>query len=387
MQIEQVIAGVNGDVSAQAIQLRMRANGQEQVHRARLLVWDANGQNPIVLIDYDAVMANALLGSRVLAVSAALAEKYTDPAISADFILTNVIPPSYLAAGSITFEKDDGELIVARVSWGRANYHGPTTGAQTNDSDGEFGPPFDGPLPSTSLQAIMFQGAAEDLMTANDSDFALTGAAAVLTNNAGLTFTVTELQCPNDPDEDADGDFICGDVDNCPRDANTDQADADGDGFGDVCDGCPADPLKTVPARCGCGMPDADLNGNGGIDCLEPAPSPGDTDGGEPPDEGDPNDPSGPDGGDPDTGGPDDGDATSDSDPEDNPADEMPSGDTDTNGTDGSEPPQPGADGTNASPPARPPVACGLGIIPVLPLMLGSLLFWRSPPRHRSPPK
>jgi hypothetical protein len=42
--------------------------------------------------------------------------------------------------------------------------------------------------------------------------------------------------CPNDPDNDVDGDGICGDVDNCPEDANADQTDSDNDGIGDACD-------------------------------------------------------------------------------------------------------------------------------------------------------
>ncbi|MFN3202685.1 MAG: PKD domain-containing protein, partial [Bradymonadia bacterium] len=41
--------------------------------------------------------------------------------------------------------------------------------------------------------------------------------------------------CIFDADNDVDGDGICGDVDNCPRHANPDQVDANGDGFGDVC--------------------------------------------------------------------------------------------------------------------------------------------------------
>ncbi len=46
--------------------------------------------------------------------------------------------------------------------------------------------------------------------------------------------------CPRDADNDADGDAVCGDVDNCRSTFNSDQADLDGDGAGDVCDVCPA---------------------------------------------------------------------------------------------------------------------------------------------------
>jgi hypothetical protein len=42
--------------------------------------------------------------------------------------------------------------------------------------------------------------------------------------------------CPADADNDADGDGVCGDVDNCPTVANQDQADANQNGLGDACD-------------------------------------------------------------------------------------------------------------------------------------------------------
>lgn len=41
------------------------------------------------------------------------------------------------------------------------------------------------------------------------------------------------------PVSDADSDCISDDIDNCPDDANADQADNDGEGLGDVCDPCP----------------------------------------------------------------------------------------------------------------------------------------------------
>lgn len=45
--------------------------------------------------------------------------------------------------------------------------------------------------------------------------------------------------------------------------------DTDGDGVMDDCDGCPNDPARSEPGACGCVQPDADLNGDGVIDCLE----------------------------------------------------------------------------------------------------------------------
>jgi len=67
--------------------------------------------------------------------------------------------------------------------------------------------------------------------------------------------------CPDDSataDPDADG--IGSDCDNCPLDANPDQADADGDGVGDVCDLCPNDATTGQ----------ADFDGDGIGDACDP---------------------------------------------------------------------------------------------------------------------
>jgi hypothetical protein len=45
-------------------------------------------------------------------------------------------------------------------------------------------------------------------------------------------------------DRDDDGDGVHTGADNCPFDANPDQADADGDWIGDACDGCPGIPNR-----------------------------------------------------------------------------------------------------------------------------------------------
>jgi hypothetical protein len=97
--------------------------------------------------------------------------------------------------------------------------------------------------------------------------------------------------CPNDggkiapgqcgcgtADNDADGDGVQDCQDQCPNQAD---ADGDGDGVVNCLDGCPADPGKTAPGVCGCGISDVDTDGDGTPDCAEECPvgSDGDSDG------------------------------------------------------------------------------------------------------------
>ena len=195
MQIEQVIGGVGGDATAQAIQLRMRSLGQNLLAGGRLRAHDAEGQNPVLLIDFAASVPSGAPGARVLIASAGFAG-VTSPAAVPDFVLTNLIPESYLAAGSITFENDSGLSIYWRLSWGGDGYSGPTTGSIINDADGEFGPPYPDPLPSGGESALLFQGPFNAPSSNNADDYDLTPGAAVFTNNAGVSFTV---EAPADP--------------------------------------------------------------------------------------------------------------------------------------------------------------------------------------------
>ena len=197
MQIEQVIGGVDGDTTAQAVQLRMRGEFECFVSFTRLWVHDATGANPVLLVDFTTDVGGCSAADRVLITSANFAD-FLDDSAPADFTLTNLIPESYLAAGSLTFEEDFG-IIYWRLSWGGDAYTGPNDGDCLNDDDCDFGPPWPGPLPSGGVQALQFQGRAEAESTTNFDDYELTRGAAEFTNNADQSATVTPPDvCPWD---------------------------------------------------------------------------------------------------------------------------------------------------------------------------------------------
>jgi len=189
IQIEQVIAGVDGDNTVQAIQLRMRGSFQNLVQNSRLVAWDAAGANPVVVSDPGSSVPNQGAGVRVLIASAGFVGA-TTPTASPDFTMDNLIPASYLAAGSLTFENNAGTIVYWRLSFGGGGYTGSNSGSTDNDLDGDFGPPFAGPLPSSDTQAVRFQGTGTAMSTTNESDYSLTGGDAVFRNNAGQSFTV-----------------------------------------------------------------------------------------------------------------------------------------------------------------------------------------------------
>jgi len=86
------------------------------------------------------------------------------------------------------------------------------------------------------------------------------------------------------PGDDADGDGICQDVDNCPGAVNHDQTDTDGDGQGDACDACALDADNDIDGDGVCGdvdncvdtansgQEDADVDGIGDAcdTCTDP---------------------------------------------------------------------------------------------------------------------
>lgn len=178
MQIEQVQGGVNGDLSQQAVQLRMRSAFQDQLQFARLRVFDAAGANPVLLVDLATTVANDGLGVRVLI---ATPEWNAAQSPAPDYLMT-AIPPAYLAGGRLVFESDGG-IPVYSVCWG--TYAGSNSGPLDNDDDGNYGPCVPGPLPATGLAALLFEGTASALGTSNAADYSPTAGAAIFTNNAG----------------------------------------------------------------------------------------------------------------------------------------------------------------------------------------------------------
>ncbi|MBS0187765.1 MAG: hypothetical protein JSS51_06830 [Planctomycetes bacterium] len=230
MQIQKVIGGVGGDTTAQAIQLRQRFAGQNLVSFGRIRAWDANGANPVLIIDFTANVPNSASGDTVLVCTNSFKSK-TSPTTTPDFTMTNPIPPSYLAAGRLTFEFDGGTIWWS-LAWGGASYTGSNAVDLTNDSDGNAGPAFGQSLPTASTTALQYTGGVSGASTTNAANYAISAPGAIVTNNARVSFTV-KAPCPGDFNGDAfvdDADFvvfaaaydqlICGNP--CPADLNAD---------------------------------------------------------------------------------------------------------------------------------------------------------------------
>jgi hypothetical protein len=267
MQIEQVIGGVNGDTTAQAIQLRAREDFQTSIGSASLRTVDATGENEVLLVNMNGTLANGATGDRVLITTPNFAN-YTDIPLVSDFTMMP-IPVSYLAAGQLTFETSSGTVTYWSLSWGGTGFTGPTTGATSNDvgDEGDFGPAFGGPLPSNSLSALLFQGAAEDKSTNNFDDYALTPGAATFFNNIGTAFSLGvpfDESADFDEDDDVDGEDYLIWQRGAGGPGGLSEGDANNNGTVDAVD---LDIWKTqygtVPIQPG------DFNGNGEVNGLD----------------------------------------------------------------------------------------------------------------------
>lgn len=193
MQIEQVIGSVNGNTEAQAIQLRMRSLFQNLLAGSRLYAYDAAGENPILIMDFNDAVENGAIGDRVLIATAAF-NALTTPATTPDFTMANRIPDAYLAAGRLTFEEDNGEILWS-LAWGGDAYTGSNLGGLDNDADGNFGPqfgqalPVSAPFPQASI-GLLYQGTPIDPSTNNAADYALTAGNPTVANNSDAEFVV-----------------------------------------------------------------------------------------------------------------------------------------------------------------------------------------------------
>jgi hypothetical protein len=192
MQIEKIIGNVNGDYGAQAIQLRFRAGLQHLVAQSRIRAWDAAGLNPVLIIDITTNLGGggaSTTGARVL-ISTAAFNSRTSPTAVSDFTMTNPIPPTYLDAGSLTFEDDIGQ-VYWRVSWGGAAYTGSHTGLTDNDANGNFGPAVDATL-DQRCSSLRFTGDADDLSTQNSLQYVAESSGVSVMNYAEVSFSVED---------------------------------------------------------------------------------------------------------------------------------------------------------------------------------------------------
>jgi hypothetical protein len=180
MQIEQVAGGFCGVRDAQAIQLRMRAAGQNLTAGAVLIARDAAGNNPVTLLTLPGNVANGAAGARVLLATPNFSFAGGP---TPDFVLANPIPVSYLEAGKVVW--GFSTTVYWSLAWGGASYTGTNTGVIDNDADGNFNPPFPGVLPHLDDDAVRFTGTAGAASTNNAADYALSASPATFTNNAG----------------------------------------------------------------------------------------------------------------------------------------------------------------------------------------------------------
>lgn len=190
MQIEKIVGGVEGDVTAQAVQLRLRAALMGDVQNARLVAYDENGANPIIVCDMDAPVPNQQPNKRILICTPSFITK-TNPNAVPDFAMTANIPASYLAAGSLAYESDSG-FVQWRVCWGGKDYTGPFNMNRANAPDGSCAPAFPSGLPFETAQALCFPGLCTDPGTSSAEDYIISTEPAVMTDHEGNDYPIIE---------------------------------------------------------------------------------------------------------------------------------------------------------------------------------------------------
>ena len=184
-------AGLDGDATAQAIQLRMRAADQDLVSMTRIRAWNSAGKNPVMILDITSNVTSGAAGSRILLATSGFTTKVKalNSGFAPDFTMAHPIPKNYLAAGRLTFERDTGEILWS-VAWGGSSYTGTNLGTRDNDVDGNFGPAFANALPTSSRQGVRFKGIASAKSTTNAADYSLSPDPAAVVRNDGISFTI-----------------------------------------------------------------------------------------------------------------------------------------------------------------------------------------------------
>lgn len=124
-----------------------------------------------------------------------------------------------------------------------------------------------GTLPFTSNNDNIDQGGSCGLAGVNDR--VVDPQLGPLADNGGPT--QTHLPLGGSPAVDTAGNSFCPAADQRgtgrPQDGNGDGSSTCDTGAVEFLDECPNDPGKVLAGVCGCGVPDADANGNGAIDC------------------------------------------------------------------------------------------------------------------------
>jgi hypothetical protein len=152
------------------------------------------------------------------------------------------------------------------------------------DADGDFHGD-----PASPIEACnMPDGYIDNAKDCDDSNYAINSGASEVCNGVddncdsnidegfnsdGDEYTSCAGDCDDsDINVNPAAEEVCNGIDdNC--DGSTDEGfDSDGDSVADCNDNCPADPGKTEPGICGCGVTDTDTDGDGTADCNDNCP-------------------------------------------------------------------------------------------------------------------
>jgi hypothetical protein len=132
----------------------------------------------------------------------------------------------------------------------------------------------------TSFQDIAFIGplfglctddAGYDIRADLDGNGCIEDVNANSNGDAAIWQNAPEAVIADAPDVDSDG--VADAFDNCVDTPNPDQANPDGDAFGSACEDCPDDEDKTEPGVCGCGVADVSADGDSILDCQDNCPN------------------------------------------------------------------------------------------------------------------